>query len=151
MEGREEGRERGLEGGREGERNYVTVSVNSPPPPSPHPHPHTPQNLSPLPTFPVSISYSNIPQLHQSAEKPYGSPRNTSGAMYWGVPAIVVVFSETSSILALPKSVRTMCPNSESMQFSGFRSLCYVYVLCVLCVCSHDFTYNVTWPNMTIT
>ena len=48
---------------------------------------------------------------------------------------MVVVFSESSSILALPKSVRTMWPCSESMQFSGFRSLVCVCVGVWACVC----------------
>ena len=43
--------------------------------------------------------------------------------MYCGVPASVLALSLISRVLALPKSVRITCPCSESIQFSGFRSL----------------------------
>lgn len=38
------------------------------------------------PTKPAIISYKRVPTLHQSTERPYGCPNNTSGATYSGVP-----------------------------------------------------------------
>ena len=79
---------------------------------------------------PVSNSYAITPQEYRSARASTSSPTACSGAMYAGVPSDVPtcvsvppgasVF-ETSSALAIPKSVTTAVPE-EMSTFSGLMS-----------------------------
>lgn len=58
-------------------------------------------------TFHVSISYSKIPTLHQSAALSWPFPITISGAMYSTVPHIEFDLSFSLNFLARPKSVNT--------------------------------------------
>ena len=53
---------------------------------------------------PAIISYSSIPNCHQSHLSSYPIPSITSGDMYSGVPQAVKVFSPPNNILASPRS-----------------------------------------------
>lgn len=61
-----------------------------------------------------------------SAEKLYGSPNKTSGAIYIGDPTIVYVKSKGSIFLQKPKSAIFTILSCNKI-LDGFRSLCNIF------------------------
>ena len=63
-------------------------------------------------TIPTTISYNNVPKLHQSTGLPCPVLSRTSGAKYSGVPQKVLVLSPFR-IFERPKSVKMICPGDR--------------------------------------
>lgn len=86
-------------------------------------------------TFPVSISNSKIPTLHQSAALSCPFPRMISGDMYSIVPhnEFDLVFS--SYCFARPKSVNKACFVIYSRKLNINVCACVQVQMCIIRVC----------------
>jgi len=93
--------------------------------------------------FPVTISYSTKPNENWSDRKSSGRPLACSGDMYCTVPRTApgpdtdaVEVSDSCPLVdasfARPKSRILTNPSSETIRFSGFKSLCAMPASCAL-------------------
>ncbi len=73
---------------------------------------------------PVTAYTITDPHANTSTAGPAGAPRNCSGAMYAGVPTMLLVRVTASSMArAMPKSM-TRAPSRPSSTFAGLKSRC---------------------------
>ena len=78
------------------------------------------------------------PTAHTSTLLSYGNLLQSSGAMYMGLPRFSFSFYSGSYFTAKPKSVSLMyissggkSEQSSTRTFSGLRSLCIMFLLCM--------------------